>query len=226
MLESAFQTHIAPGFQAKLEGFDPQLLDSDRVSICGVWSDLTISFLSPGWLAFAEANGGEPAVSQKWGIGAELLSGIDRSLRSFYQAGFQRCLAEERPWQHDYECSSADVYRWLEMIAYPLPEASGLLIVHSVRLERPHDSADDSAAAQPEAYLDQHGLMHQCSYCRRVQRADRPEVWDWVREWVEQPWGSTSHGICESCYGFYAPRVTGELKLPLPRTDAEGENLL
>lgn len=223
MFSRTFQARIAADFQSKLDGFDPQLLNSDRVSICGVWSDLTISFLNPGWLAFAEANGGEPAVSQKWGIGAELLSGVDRSLRSFYEAGFRRCLAEERPWQHEYECSSADEYRWMEMIAYPLPESSGLLIVHSLRLERPHESSQVSAA-QPEAYLDQYGLMHQCSYCRRVRRADRPEVWDWCRKWVEQPWKSTSHGMCESCYGFYAPRLTRDLSMLLPRTNPIGDS--
>lgn len=51
----------------------------------GLWSDLRLSYFSPGWFGFSAANGGEPALSLKWNLGAEVLSGISGPLRQFFQ---------------------------------------------------------------------------------------------------------------------------------------------
>jgi len=216
MSASADKQHCDPAFSELLSGFDACLTNSRVVCAYGIWQDFTIAYLSPGWYGFAAANGGEPEISSRWSLGANLLTGIHGPLRRFYESGFQRCLLQQRPWEHCYECSSAARYRWYQMMAYPLEAAAGLLIVHALRVERLQPSARPAAAARPEIYVDENGMLHQCSYCRRVRRAERPEVWDWVRQWAERAPSHTSHGICEACYGFYSAQLEKGFSFPQP----------
>jgi len=196
-----------PRFRHLLAHFDDALLESQEVSACGLWPDFSIAYLSPGWLAFSAANGGEPAVSQRWDLGANLLTGISGPLRQFYEKHLAECFTTGCPWQHNYRCSSADKSRWYEMTVYPLESAEGLLIVHTLRVEEPQPLAGDSPTLSIEQYQDDNGIIHQCSYCRRVQRNSAAEAWDWVRALVEKPHSAVSHGICPACFGYYSPRL-------------------
>ncbi|QDU99137.1 hypothetical protein Pla8534_70480 [Lignipirellula cremea] len=199
-------------FRPLLEPFDSRICNSQVVSVCGVWSDLSIAYLSPGWLNFAAANGGEPDVSARWPLGENLLSGIEGPLAKFFEQGYRKCLSEERLWVHVYECSSADQFRLFQMTSYPLPRREGLLIVHSLRVERPqhHDQLNSSVHTD---YADEQNIVHQCSYCRRVRRREAA-VWDWVREYIDAAPPGISHTICESCFGYYAPRLEAGQEFP------------
>lgn len=208
-------------FRHLLTQFDNALLESRQVSACGLWPDLSIAYLSPGWLAFSAANGGEPAVSQGWDLGANLLTGIGGPLRQFYEEHLAECVATSRPWQHSYECSSPDTYRWFEMTAYPLESAAGLLIVHALHLEKPQSSMGDSPCFTIAHYQDDNGIIHQCSYCRCVQRTSEPEAWDWVRALVEEPHSAVSHGICPACFGYYSPRLDNGQSFPAIKRECE-----
>jgi len=201
-------------FRPLLTNFDDTLLDSRVVCTYGLWPDLTIAYLSPGWFGFAAANGGEPEISQRWNLGSNLLTGIQGPLRSFFRDGYLRCLKEQRYWEHSYQCSSMRHYRWLQMLAYPLKNSEGLLVTHTLRIERSHRADLQSSLSNPKYYTDQNNLMQQCSYCRRMRRAARPDVWDWVGSWVEKSPENTSHGICESCYGYYMSRLEDGLDFP------------
>lgn len=205
-----------PRFAELISEFGERLTDSGAICAYGLWPDFTISYISPGWFGFAAVNGGEPDISSRWNLGSDLLSGINGPLRNFYRRCFQRSLDEQRPWEHCYECSSAERFRWFHMVAYPLALAAGLLVVHSLRLDRLHHQNRVTPATNPDLYYDHDGILHQCSYCRKTRRNDRPEVWDWVRDWVSKSPPDTSHGICESCSGFYAARMKNDLSLPRP----------
>jgi len=216
MTETFSDEAVDPRFAKLLNRHDRLLLGSNVVCAYGLWHDFTLAYLSPGYFQFAAANGGEPEISQRWGLGSNVLDAVDRPLRQFFHQGYQRSLDERRPWEHCYECSSAERFRWLHMITYPLEDAQGLLAIHSLRVSRPHRADHARQPANPQWYVDPAGLFHQCSYCRRMRRNDRPEVWEWVEAWVRKSPEATSHGICEACYGFYEAQVDSGLSLPQP----------
>jgi len=53
--------------------------------------------------------------------------------------------------------------------------------------------------------VDARGLVVQCASCRHVRRAGS-EAWDFVPQWIAQPWPNTSHGLCESCLPYWGYR--------------------
>lgn len=207
-------------FAELLSSFDSRLLESEGVCAYGLWPDLSLAYLSPGWFRFAAANGGEPEISMRWRVGSDVLSGIRGPLRGFFEAGYRRCLTDNYPWEHIYECLSPERFRTFQMMAYPLEASRGLLVVHSLSFEQaiPVAAQKSGKSAEHGRYVDGAGLYHQCSYCRRMRRTDEPEIWDRVSEWVRRPPTNTSHGICEGCFGHYCPTVEREAAFHLPRT--------
>jgi len=203
-----------PSFRPYLADFDDLLINSKRVCAYGLWKDLTVAYLSPGWFEFSNANGGEPSISERWGLGSCLLTGIQEPLRASFEKTYLRCLSEQRPWEHFYECSSPECYRLFQKLTYPLRDSEGLLVFHAIQIERPHEAVDTSSVDVREMYIDDHETLHQCSYCRRVRRVQQPEVWDWVADWAEVSPRGTSHGICEGCFGFYMWRIEADLEFP------------
>lgn len=167
----------------------------------GLWPDLSLAYANGAWSRFAGENGGEPAISTEWNLGRCALDAIAEPLRPFFAENYRRCLRELRPWEHAYECSSADLYRQFHMTVFPLGRAEGLLVVNSLRIETPHDRV--SVSPLEDRYRNPHGIITQCCHCRRVQRADDEPTWDWVPDWVQRFPKRTSHGICPACCGFY-----------------------
>jgi len=189
-------------FQSLLTDFDRQALENDEGTIYGLWPSFALAFVNVGWFRFAEFNNGEPGISSKWRIGASILDGIAEPLRGFFAEHFERCLRERRPWEHVYECSSAEKFRLFHMTTFPLGNAEGLLVVNSLRQEVAHTSV--GCPPLDELYRNEHGIVTQCGHCRRVRRRQEDnETWDWVPAWVTSPPPNTSHGLCEPCVGFH-----------------------
>lgn len=195
---------IDPQFGRLLEDFEREAIAVSEDVVYGMWPDLTLAYFNHGWNRFAEANSGQPAIRTEWTLGRRLLDAIAEPLHPFFIANYRRCLEERRPWEHTYECSSATVYRTFHMVAYPLGESEGLLVVNSLRLMTEHTR--ESVPATDGLYRNQHGMVTQCCHCRRVRRPGVADTWDWVREWVATQPPATSHGICPACFGFhYSP---------------------
>ena len=188
-------------FSALLVDFDTDGLDHDSATIYGLWPDLTLAYVNLKWFEFARLNGGEPGVTEVWAPGRCVLDAIAASLRPFFTRGFQRSLDESKPWEHLYECSSADEFREFHMTTFPLGQAEGLLVVNSLRRATAHTRVP--CAALEELYLNEDGIVTQCSHCRRVRRVQEKQVWDWVPQWVSAPLANLSHGLCEPCFGFH-----------------------
>jgi hypothetical protein len=201
----------SPDFATLLNGFDVAAMDKHAGSVYGLWPDLSLAYLNRAWFSFAAENHGEPEISARWVLGAPYLAAIPAPLQPFYSNFLTTALASppgptDRPAQHEYECSSASLYRRFLMTVYPVKGGAGLLVVNSLAAEHEHDPADRPAqVANPEIYADHQGIVRQCSHCRRIQVAAAQDLWHWVPAWVEHCPPSTSHTLCNFCLDYYYP---------------------
>ncbi|MGE0383274.1 MAG: hypothetical protein AB7Q97_00995 [Gammaproteobacteria bacterium] len=197
---------LQPEFAPLLRDFDLQRLDAQHGAVYALWPDLTLAGFNRAWFDFARDNGGEPAISERFGIGARLMDAVPAVLREFVQDGLQGCLDRRIPWQYDYECSSDSVLRRFRQIVYPLGAGTGLLIVNSLLVQHPHDPLSRRAGVPDSGlYRGRTGFIYQCAHCRRIQDVFRTERWDWVPEWVRRPPRDVSHALCPACFGYYYP---------------------
>ena len=190
-------------FERLLGRFRMEVIHFSENTIYGVRPDLTLAYVNLGWQHFASQNGGEPNISSEWNLGCCIENAIAPILRPFFLDNFAKCLRENRPWEHLYDCSSAELYRKFCMKTFPLGHNEGLLIVHSLVREIPQTGL--TSEPLEENYRNEEGLVIQCCHCRRVRRNDTSNLWDWIPEWVTSPLPYTSHGLCDPCSGFYYP---------------------
>jgi hypothetical protein len=165
---------------------------------------LRFRYMNAAWFAFAQANGGLAEITSRYGLGADLSACLEGDLKDHLVKAWQRSLSSGQAFDYDYECSSEEVYRLFRQQVIPLEGGKGLLFINHQRIEQPHDQ-DRNASARPscDQHLNERGLIIQCSFCRRVQRADQPEQWDWVPAWVAAVPDNTSHTYCPVCYDRY-----------------------
>lgn len=186
-------------------GFDINTLERDAHPVCALSRELRFIYFNPAWLAFAAANGGEPAISEDFGLDTPLEAALPKILRDFYVTAYREVLETGEPWHHDYECSSPALFRLYHQTTYPFHNRRGLLVVNSLCEERPHipeyrpPYPPDGARYRSRRT----GLITQCCNCRRVQRAAEPERWDWVPAWVKTIPPETTSGLCHICYEYY-----------------------
>jgi len=203
--------HCDSDFEALLDSFDISPFEEHHNTVYGIRSDMQLAYYNPAWIRFAQDNGASPALWSDDYLGTSVVSVIGDALSPFYLDLFRSCLdardAGLRPPQHEYECSSADVFRQFLMTLYPLAGRRGLLVVNSLIAEMQHDPvlrprhASDSAT-----YVGAGGWTHQCAHCRRVENTQIDGQWDWVPEWVDHPLPKTSHGLCGPCRSHYYPQ--------------------
>ena len=183
-----------------LAPFDVEALQTEPSTIYAVGPDLRINFVNDAYAQFARANGARWNESE-WGIGTPILDAIPQELRRFHEKLFERAATTGTSAEYDYDCSTATMTRRFRMRV--LPCASGaLLVVHSLIRETPNE---EPSLPPIEALYRRSGMLLQCSHCRRVQRADDANTWDWVPAYAEKPQPNTSHGLCRLCCAYYYP---------------------
>lgn len=190
-----------------LADFNKDSLANHNDPIVGLWPDFRMAYFNPAWFVFARDNDGEPVITRDWTLGRSIMDAVPDTLKGFYRRAWRTCLSTGIAWSHDYECSSAGLYRLFHQRVYPLGRGEGLLVVHSQRQESPHAAKDrpesDFASSH---YVDRNGFVHQCANCRRIENlTKRPNRWDWVPTLVETPHAQVSHSICPICLDFYHP---------------------
>jgi hypothetical protein len=191
-------------FLSLLDTFRLEVLEREPNPVYGLSAGQTLNYLNPGWFVFARENGGEPAISERYGVGASVEDAMAGDAKDFYLEAFRRVLRTGCVWHHDYECSSANIFRVYHQSVYPLREQRGLLVVNSLVREQPQEAVARVPHPPDESlYVWQTGFIAQCSNCRRVQRVSQPEVWDWVPAWVERMPPNTSHTFCPVCFEYY-----------------------
>lgn len=195
---------VDSGFEKLLGAHSGDDLDAEGGSVIGLWPDGRIALVNDAWGRFAAENDGG-AVTQRWPLGSELLSGISGVLREYYSRAFERVRATRMPWEQTYQCHAPNVPREFRLRVLPLQERA-LLLVHSpvvdfqgIPLEAP--PSNDVVSS----YIGPGGMVRQCSNCRRTQRRGSGEAWDWVRAYVSHPPGNVTHGICRTCIRHYYP---------------------
>lgn len=210
-------------FETILSGYRLEQMHASDETIYALRPDLTLAYFNQGWSKFAEENGGQPSIAERWPLGRSIGDAIPAILRPFFFDRFARCLQTGSPWQHRYECSSRDAYREYMMTTYPLGRHQGLLVINS--LFKTSTQRRPAQAPVEGTYCDENGMIVQCVHCRRIRRPSLEAVWDWVPAWVYEHPENMSHGLCEPCYGYFypngLPRAGGYPKFFRTETDAD-----
>ncbi len=169
-------------------------------SACVLTRDRRLIRTNDAWRRFAAANGGEEALAQ-WPEGSFIDSAMDPVFAMFYADAFEHALVTDTRWEHDYQCSSADMFRNFRMIVYPVNKMY-LVIEHALLVEAPH--TQEAFPANDAIYVSE-GVISICAHCRRVRNHTKVLEWDWVPEYVRHPPRNLSHGFCDVCFAYYVP---------------------
>ena len=182
----------------------PALLDTSPDIICLLDSALRIVYCNPAWDRFAADNEGR-ACSTSSVMGTPMLDSIPEALARFFRTAFALVRESGEPFEFDYECSSALVFRMFRMRILPIAGAGEFMVVHSLRVERPHDRP----AVEPDdaRFRGQNGLIVICCHCCRTRRAAEPQLWDWVPDYVASRPAPVSAGICSACFAYFYPEI-------------------
>jgi hypothetical protein len=189
----------------RLRGFDLDDLELDPHSIFALSSDLKFVYFNPGWFRFAGENDGEALASDRFGLGTSFSAALPAPVREFYLKAYHSVLTTGEVWNHVYECSSPDRFRLYHQAVFPFHDRQGLLVINSLHYEH-HPISDLRRPRGPDrsAYMSpQTGLVTQCCNCRRVQRHEVPDQWDWVPAWVDYMPGFITSGLCSICHQYY-----------------------
>lgn len=191
---------VDPNFIDVLAPHDLATLDRDANVIFGIWADFRLAYMNPGWFHFAADNEGEPGISIRFPLGTDIRNAWPAELKGFWSDQFKRSLESGEIFEFDYECSAPMTYRLEHMIAYPLKDRAGLLVVNSLVVERP---IEEARVTLDESYFGPSGIVTQCVHCRRIKNLVQPKTWDWIPELVAKPDPNTSHALCERCMAHF-----------------------
>jgi hypothetical protein len=188
-----------------LDSFDYPitLVEADSTIVFCLDADLRITYCNQAWDRFAMANGGEH-LCRPAPIGSSVLDHINGPDKQYFEKQYRRVMGQKEPWERDYECSSAEVYRRFRLRVIPMQKRPGLFVMNSLRVERVHESP--VCAAIESGYRRPDGFIVMCASCRRTRRPlPGPHMWDWVPAFVENFPPRTTHGVCLPCKELYYP---------------------
>ena len=203
---------VAADFAPLLGDFNLDAFDEHDATIFGLDGDLRLAYFNEAWVRFACENSGTvDLIDPSKALGSPFLNGITPDLRPFFRDAFCSVLDDQKVWDHAYECSSPTTVRFFHIEVLPLHDLAtdqrGLLVVNSFTEPiGPFPLRTPNPQPNPKNYVSADGFLTQCSHCRRFRRIDRPEQWDWLPEYINDPPGSVSHGLCIVCLEYYYPR--------------------
>jgi hypothetical protein len=187
-----------PGFLPLLARFHEVALESHHGVIFGIWADGRLAYTNPAWQQFALDNDGAHLM-QSYTIGRSVFPAMNSQLAEFYKGAIQSCLDSQEPWRYEYECSSPEVFRRHQTVAYPL-KREGLLFVNSLLIEHPINE-------KTSKYISDDGLVMQCWRCCRFAQPGELHQWDTIRNWVSTRL-RVSHGLCLICLCYHFPEMS------------------
>lgn len=194
---------IDPKFRRTIEYLDLVSIENSRDVIFIVDRQFRLQAFNQAWVDFAVENDGRSVLDQ-FPLGASILKALPAKLKSFLIAKFNQAVLQNKPFEHDYECSSARQYRVFHQSAYPLVNAAGLVISnHLIKFS----SHTETTRGLLEGLIDEDGIIVQCCNCRKVRDPDNQQLWLWVPEAIEKKFSRISHAICPRCYDFYYPEI-------------------
>ncbi|MFN2353713.1 MAG: hypothetical protein ABR512_04210 [Desulfopila sp.] len=194
---------IASDFEDFLSYLDVDALKNSPDIICVVDSNICLKAYNDAWISFAKNNNGAKTLAD-FPLGARLLDAGKEPIRSYLAEAYNRALLENKPFELNYECSSATEYRLFRQTAYPLVGSRGLVISHHLVEEKPHE---EKVTEFNERFVNEHGLITQCQNCRKIRDPEDDQKWYWVPSLVAAPQSNVSHGICTPCLDHYYPDI-------------------
>jgi hypothetical protein len=195
---------IDPMFATHLSDVDLESIAASPDIICVVDPELRLRAYNRAWTTFALNNGGEDLLEQ-YRLGEPIDRAFPGIVKRYYLDAYRKALRENVPFQHVYECSSADSHRRFQQTAYPVRDRSALVISHHLVEERPHR---EPVERFHERFVGASGVILQCCHCRKTCDPADSERWLWVPELVGRRAANLSHGLCPRCLDFYySPRA-------------------
>ena len=188
----------------RVAGLSIEGLESEQSIVYLLDADRRLIYCNPAWDRFASQNDGD---GLKWDgpRGTAVLEATAEPLRPFYEEGFRKVDETREVWEHDFDCSSGDLYRRYHMEVKPLEATEGFFITNSLLVELPHRVDRLATPGAYTLYLRQGDIVKMCCHCRRTERSDGSQIWDWVPRYLESPPGLVSHGLCASCSTYFYP---------------------
>ncbi len=177
------------------------VLENSPHACFALTESLEISYCNPAWDRFAHENGGGPNLLASQILRKPFLQYVPKDLAPTISGLFKTARELGRPQAHDYECSSAQLFRLYRMQVYPLQPGCGFAVINALRVAHPHTR--EAFPPEDSKYLHSDGLIRMCANCRRARRTDDPSSWDWVPDYVEHPRSNVSHSVCPFCADYY-----------------------
>ncbi|WP_273274936.1 hypothetical protein [Maribacter polysiphoniae] len=192
-------------FLDKIKGFNLQVLENSKYPIYALSKELKFIYFNPAWSHFAKDNQFEGRALKNLSLGSPYLKSIKGVwLKLYFQKNYKKVIRTGETWHHEYQCSSNEFYRFYHQTAYPLLDKSGVLIVNTEVFKLPMDQMNiKTFEVIIERYTQPNNRINQCSNCRHTQRADEPDLWDWVPNWVEKLPINSNLSICPTCKHLY-----------------------
>lgn len=195
---------IDRAFRQSLRSVDLEAVAASPDVVYVLDRELVLRGFNPAWRRFALENGGAEILG-RYGIGRPVLDAMCSAAKTFFGRHYQRAIKQREPFELDYECSSSTLFRTFHMVAQPLANAHGLVVRNRLLEERPHDRRLLQLCAH---YFDRHDIAVQCCHCRRAQDQRDKARWDWVPEFLDDPYPHTVFALCPSCYKHFYPAAT------------------
>ena len=185
----------------KDSGFDIETLENSTDVIYAISDTFDLIYFNPSWFKFASENNAKELLKTEKFLKENIVTFLPDVLKDFYLDNYKQVLSTNKKWQHQFECSSSEIYRLYNHTAYPFKNKKGILFVNRIRTKEPINKTDH--LAKLNYYMHPSGFIHQCSNCRSIQRVDDENKWEWVSEWVNNMPKKTSHTICPTCFDYY-----------------------
>ncbi len=192
-------------FSSKLLDLDFGTLENSESSIYALSEDLNLIYFNPAFIKFSEENGVSEKILEKYSLGTSFTKAVNgEKVKKFYKSNYRKALDGKDAWHHEFECSSKNNYRLFHQGCYPLKNGKGLIIISTLMVNLPMDRIQKKECdAIEKRYIQDNGLITQCSNCRHVQSAENTKSWHWIPQWVEKMPPNVSHEICPICYDYH-----------------------
>jgi hypothetical protein len=194
---------IDPDFKKQISHMDIEYMSDSQDTICIVDNDLRLVGYNDAWINFANNNNGESAL-QQFPLGANISDAGEEPIKSYIEKAYRGALQNNKPFEHDYECSSPEKFRVFHQTAYPLIDSIGLVITNHLVQEKPHTEKE---VEFNNRFVNEHGIIIQCANCRKIRNPVNPSNWYWVPSLVKSPLENISHSLCVPCLDHYYPDI-------------------
>lgn len=176
---------------------------SDDIA-CVLDDDLRISDCNPCWDRFADDNGGV-GISLAEIRGRNIFEFIPMALWDFYKQRYADVRQSAQWLGFDYECSTPDILRLFHM-SMKWVAGCGIIVVNSRLSQRRGVVPDSHVNVDLRLYRDDGGVTTMCAHCRKAQRRDRPDNWDWVPQFIrDYAARAIEHALCPPCRSYFYP---------------------